>query len=53
MKELEEKLDVLDELEYDEIYSKEHVKEVMKSVVPTYQDPEEVNNNQDKKKEGK
>ena len=53
MDELEEKLDVLDKLEYDETYSKEHVKEVMKSVVPTYQDPEEVNNNQDKKKEGK
>lgn len=43
MKELEEKLNALNELEYDENYSKEHVKEVMKSVVPTYKDPEDVN----------
>ena len=43
MKELEEKLDTLSKLEYDENYSKEHVKEIMKSVVPTYKDPEDVN----------
>lgn len=43
MQELEEKLDVLNGLEYDKNYSREHVKEVMKSVVPTYKDPEEVN----------
>ena len=43
MKELEEKLDALSKLEYDENYSKEHVKEIMKSVVPTYKDPEDVN----------
>lgn len=43
MKELEEKLDTLSKLEYDKNYSKEHVKEIMKSVVPTYKDPEDVN----------
>ena len=44
MEELEEKLDVLSKLEYDENYSREHIKEVMKSVVPTYKSPEEINN---------
>lgn len=43
MNELEAKLDILAKLQYDENYSREHVKEVMKSVVPTYKDPEEVN----------
>lgn len=43
MEELKEKLDILDKLEYDENYSKNHIKEVMKEVVPTYKDPEEVN----------
>lgn len=44
MKELEEKLNVLNTLEYDEEYSKENVKEAMKAIVPTYKEPEEVNN---------
>ena len=48
MEELQEKLDKLETLEYDENYSREHVKETLKSVVPTFKDPEEVNN----KKEG-
>lgn len=43
MKELKEKLDILNKLEYDENYSRSRVKEVMKEVVPTYKDPEEVN----------
>lgn len=43
MKELEEKLDTLGQLEYDENYSREKVKATMKDVVPTYKDPEEVN----------
>ncbi len=43
MEELKEKLEVLDQLEYDEKYSRSHVKEVMKEVVPTYKDPKEVN----------
>ncbi|MCI8412466.1 MAG: polysaccharide biosynthesis protein, partial [Clostridia bacterium] len=43
MEELKEKLEVLDKLEYDENYSRSHVKEVMKEVVPTYKDPKEVN----------
>lgn len=43
MKELEEKLDLLRILEYDENYSKENIKATMKQVVPTYKDPEEVN----------
>ena len=43
MEELKEKLKVLDKLEYDENYSRSHVKEVMKEVVPTYKDPKEVN----------
>ena len=43
MKELEEKLDLLNTLEYDEEYSKERVKDAMKSIVPTYKEPEEVN----------
>lgn len=44
MEELQEKLDKLETLEYDENYSREHVKETLKSVVPTFKDPEEVNN---------
>lgn len=47
MNELEEKLEILNNLEYDENYSKEHVKKVMKSVVPTYKSPEEINKNED------
>ena len=43
MEELEEKLDLLNELKYNDEYSKEHVKNVMKEVVPTYKEPEEVN----------
>ena len=44
MEELQEKLDKLETLEYDENYSREHVKETLKSVVPTFKEPEEVNN---------
>ena len=44
MEELQEKLDKLETLEYDENYSREHVKETLKNVVPTFKDPEEVNN---------
>lgn len=43
MNELEEKLNILNKLEYDENYTKEHIKDVMKTVVPTYKDPKEVN----------
>lgn len=43
MNELEEKLDVLNGLKYDENYSKEYIKSVMKTVVPTYKSPEDVN----------
>ena len=43
MQELEEKLDQLRNLEYNEDYSKEKVRQIMKDVVPTYKDPEEVN----------
>ncbi len=43
MKELEEKLDTLRELEYDKNFSREKVKQTMKAVVPTYKDPKEVN----------
>ena len=43
MAELEEKLNVLKELEYNEKYSNENIKNVMKEVVPTYREPEEVN----------
>lgn len=43
MKELEEKLELLDELEYGEEYSKQRIKDVMKQVVPTYKEPKEVN----------
>jgi len=46
MKELEEKLDLLRALEYDENYTREKVKDTMKEVVPTYKDPEEVNNSE-------
>lgn len=46
MKELEEKLDVLEQLEYDENYSRQHIKDMMKEVVPTYKDPDEVNKKQ-------
>ncbi len=44
MEELEEKLNILKELEYNEKYSNENIKNVMKEVVTTYKDPEEVNN---------
>ena len=54
MSELEEKLDILGKLQYDDSYSKQHIKEIMKSVVPTYKQPEKVNNDKNnKKKEGK
>ncbi len=43
MTELEEKLDILKELEYNEKYSGENIKNVMKEVVTTYRKPEEVN----------
>lgn len=43
MAELEEKLNILKELEYNEKYSNENIKNVMKEVVPTYREPEEVN----------
>lgn len=43
MNELEEKLELLRHLEYNEDYSKEKVRQIMKDVVPTYKDPEEVN----------
>ena len=43
MQALEEKLEILSKLEYDENYSKENIKAIMKDVVPTYKDPEEVN----------
>ena len=44
MTELEEKLELLKELEYNEEYSNENIKNAMKEVVPTYKEPEEVNN---------
>lgn len=43
MTELEEKLNILKELEYNEKYSNENIKNVMKEVVPTYREPEDVN----------
>ena len=43
MTELEEKLKLLKELEYNEKYSNENIKNVMKEVVTTYREPEEVN----------
>ena len=43
MKALEKKPEILSKLEYDENYSKENIKAIMKDVVPTYKDPEEVN----------
>ncbi len=43
MAELEEKLNILKELEYNEKYSNKNIKNVMKEVVPTYREPEEVN----------
>ena len=43
MTELEEKLNILKELEYNEKYSNENIKNVMKEVVTTYREPEEVN----------
>ena len=44
MNELEEKLNLLNTLEYDEEYSRKSVKDAMKAIVPTYKEPEEVNN---------
>lgn len=44
MTELEEKLNILKELEYNGKYSNENIKNTMKEVVTTYKEPEEVNN---------
>lgn len=44
MQELEKKLKLLDELEYNNTYSRENIKNVMKQVISTYKEPEEVNN---------
>ena len=43
MKELEDKLKILSTLEYDDDFSKERIKDAMKSIVSTYKDPEVVN----------
>ena len=43
IEELERKLKVLNELEYIDNYSRDKVKEIMKEVVPTYKEPDEVN----------
>ena len=43
IKKKKKKLKALAKLEYDENYSREYVKEVMKDVVPTYKEPKEVN----------
>lgn len=43
MTELEEKLELLKELEYNGKYSNENIKNTMKEVVTTYKEPEEVN----------
>ncbi len=54
MTELEEKLNILKELEYNEKYSNENIKNTMKEVVTTYKEPEEVNNKEKEKlKDGK
>ena len=45
MEELQGKLNTLEKLQYDENYSRENVKATLKSVVPTFKDPEEVNKN--------
>lgn len=50
MKELEEKLELLQELEYINNYTKEKVKTTMKQIVSTYRDPEEVNRAVEKNK---
>ena len=42
-KQLESKLDMLRELDYDENFTRKKIKDAMKEVVPTYKDPEEVN----------
>ena len=43
MEELECKLNILRSLEYDDDFSKDRIKEAMKSIVSTYKDPEVVN----------
>ena len=43
MEELKEKLDMLQNIEYMDNYTKERVKDLMKQVVSTYKDTEEVN----------
>ena len=45
MEELQGKLNTLEQLQYDENYSRENVKATLKSVVPTFKAPEEVNKN--------
>ena len=48
MEKLKEKLNTLDTLRYDDTYSNQNVKDVMKTVVPTYKEPEEVNSKYNK-----
>lgn len=43
MKDLQEKLNLLNSIEYDNNYSIQNIKRIMKKVVPTYREPEEVN----------
>jgi len=43
IKELEQKLDKLNNIEYNKNYSLKIVKDIMHEVVPTYKEPEEVN----------
>ena len=51
MEKLKEKLKILDTLKYDDTYSNQKVKDVMKTVVPTYKEPDEVNGKYNKKRD--
>ena len=51
MKELEEKLKLLGKIKYDEDFNNLKVKEIIKQVVPTYREPQEVNEEATKKLE--
>lgn len=53
MSELNYKLDLLNEIQYGENYSTNAIKEIIKKVVPTYKEPEEVNKLAEDKKDGK
>lgn len=53
MEQIKEKLEKLEEIQYNKNYSHELVKKVMHEIVPTYKEPEEVNKIKEEKAQSK